>query len=358
MRAFPADWACAWRRSARAATNLISGLPVAYMSSTPVLALTGQVQTRAYANSVHQESIGWFRTPKQEAIYAATVKQTFTCNEIRRFPDFVRHAIRIAVSGRPGPAHLIIPANLLHQDVDFAAIDPEQYRLLAPRPCDATAIEVIAARIREARFPILIAGERVMLPDATCELEALDVQCAIPGATNLACKSAVDKHSPMFIGCLGVVGHKAAERYLKEKSDLVITVGQTFNEISTLSWDPAISTEGRLIQLDSDPEEIGKVYPVSAATDGHLPEILLQLAVALGDLAGPARAERERTIAQLRGKSRYSPKTLWRATQRRCSHSASSSSCSRHCRRTRLSFPTPHYGLVGWDAISKRGGAY
>ncbi len=284
------------------ATNLISGLPVAYMASAPVLALTGQVQTTAYAKGAHQESTGWFRTPNQEAMFAATVKQTFTCNEVARFPDFVRHAIRIAVSGRPGPAHLIIPANLLHQEVDYAALRPAQYRIPDHRSCDATAIDVIATRIRAARFPILIAGERVMLPDATRELQGLAEQCAIPVLTDLACKSAIDEHSTMFLGCLGVLGHKAAERYLKEKSDLVITVGQTFNEISTLSWDPALGPDGHLIQLDSDPEEIGKVYPVSAATAGHLSEILLQLAASLGDLAGSARAERERTVAQMREK--------------------------------------------------------
>src|SRR6266567_7256892 len=84
-----------------------------------ILALTGQVQTTAYARSAHQESTGWFRTPNQEAMFAGTCKHTATCNEPARFPDFVRHSIRIATSGRPGPAHLIIPATLLHQTIDY-----------------------------------------------------------------------------------------------------------------------------------------------------------------------------------------------------------------------------------------------
>src|SRR5258708_34205177 len=75
----------------------------------------------------------------------------------------------------------------------------------------------------------------------------------------------------MFIGVMGVLGNKAADKYLKEKSDLMLAVGQTFNEISTLSWDPSFATGRQLIQLDNDPEEIGKVYPVAAASAGHLP---------------------------------------------------------------------------------------
>src|SRR5204863_413526 len=84
----------------------------------------------------------------------------------------------------------------------------------------------------------LLAGERALLPDATYEIQMLAERFSIPVATDLACKSAVDEWSPMFLGCIGVLGHKVAENYLKEKSDLVLTVGQTFNEISTLSWDP------------------------------------------------------------------------------------------------------------------------
>ena len=100
------------------ATNLLSGLPVALVTSTPVLALTGQVQTTAFGRGAHQESTGWFRTPNQEAMFAATCKHTATCTDATRLCSFVRHSIRIATSGRPGPTHLIFPANLLHQKID------------------------------------------------------------------------------------------------------------------------------------------------------------------------------------------------------------------------------------------------
>jgi acetolactate synthase-1/2/3 large subunit len=282
------------------ATNLLAGLPVAYMSNVPVLALTGQVQTTAYGRGAHQESTGWFRTPNQEAMYAGTVKHTATCIDIARLPDYLRHSIRIATSARPGPAHLIFPANLLHQQVEYTGLDPHEYRLVEPRVVDAAALEQIAGEIGKARFPILMAGERCLLPDAGPELQSLAERFSIPVVTDLACKSAIDEWSPMFLGCLGVLGHKAGEIYLKEKSDLIVSVGQTFDEISTLSWDPAIGSGRRLIQLDSDPEEIAKVYPVRLASAGHLPAMLAGLARHLAEDQAALSPERREAVSALR----------------------------------------------------------
>ncbi len=282
------------------ATNLLAGLPVALIASVPILALTGQVQTTAYAKSAHQESTGWFRTPNQEAMYAATCKHTATCIEASRFPDFVRHSIRIATSGRPGPAHMIIPANLLHQTIDYTPLNPSEYRLLESHICDDAAIESIAREVAKARYPLIMVGERILLDEAGREVQMLAERFSIPVVTDLSCKSAVDEWSPMFIGCMGVLGHRAGEKYLKEKSDLVLAVGQTFNEISTLSWDPAFVTGRRLIQLDTDPEEIGKAYPVAAASVGHLSTILTRLTQALDTLGVSVPSEREAAVAGLR----------------------------------------------------------
>lgn len=282
------------------ATNLLAGLPVALVAGVPVLALTGQVQTTAYGRSAHQESTGWFHTPNQEAMYAGTVKHTGTCLDISRLADFLRHTIRIATTGRPGPAHLIIPANLLHQSLDYTPLNPSQYRVLENKAVDNSALTQIATEIVQARFPILMAGERCLLPDAGVELQAVSERFHIPVVTDLSCKSVTDEWSPMFMGCIGVLAHKAGEQYLKERSDLVVSVGQTFNEISTLSWDPAIANGRKLVQLDTDPEEIGKVYPVYLASAGHLPTMLSVLSKELEALGMGPTPERDELITSLR----------------------------------------------------------
>jgi acetolactate synthase-1/2/3 large subunit len=280
----------------------LAGLPLAYYSSVPMLAITGQVQTTAYGRGAHQESTGWFRTPNQEAMFAPTVKHTTTCDDARRFPDFVRHSIRIALSGRPGPTHLIIPANLLHQKVEYEPMRPAQYRLLNHRPCDEEAIGDIARRIAAAEYPLLFVGERAFTHGMGATLQSLSERYSFPVLADLSSKSVVDEYSAMYLGCMGVMGHRAGERYLKEQADLVVAIGQSFNEVSTLSWEPAIGRGRDLIQLDNDPQEIGKVYPVTAASAGHLPTMVNRLGEHLAALEVRNQSGRAEAVEKLRQK--------------------------------------------------------
>src|SRR5580698_6595274 len=132
------------------ATNLLSGLPVAAIESAPVLALTGQVQLSGTGRGAHQETTGWSRTPNQEAMFAAVCKHSATCVDPAQVPEFLRHSIRIAFSGRPGPVHLILPAGLLHHKIPYQPLAPQRYRTIGQRPVDEQAATRIAARIAQA----------------------------------------------------------------------------------------------------------------------------------------------------------------------------------------------------------------
>lgn len=283
------------------ATNLVAGLPVALVESVPVLALSGQVQSTGVGRGAHQESSGWYRTPDQEAMFRATCKHSATCTEVRAFADHVRAAIRIATSGRPGPAHLIIPADLLHQKAPYTPLDPASYRITDERGHDLAAIEDIAALVSKARFPLLFVGARAMRPWAGRQIEDLSVGLDLPVIADLSSKSVVDEASPLYLGCAGVMGQRAGERYLKDRADLIIAVGQSFDEITTLSWDPTYA-KVPLIALDTDPEEIGKAYPVAAAAAGHLPSTVAALHQALREQGMDGSDERRGVVAELKRK--------------------------------------------------------
>jgi acetolactate synthase-1/2/3 large subunit len=278
------------------ATNLLAGLPVAIVESAPVLAITGQVQISGIARGAHQESSGWFGTPDQRAMFSAVCKQSDICTEAERLPEFVRHSIRIAYAGRAGPAHLIIPSGLLRQRVRYAALPPESYRLVKHTPVDDTAAARIAMRIAKARAPVLLLGGRSLHPCCGQIAEELSRRAFAPIATDLACKSVVDERHEFYLGCLGVLGHRAAERYVKETADLIISIGQTFDEITTLSWDPAF-TDGRdLIQLDTCEDEIGKSFRVADASVGNLPALLARICQHLPSLSPDLEGERHALI--------------------------------------------------------------
>lgn len=276
------------------ATNLVSGLPLALLGNAPVLALTGQVQTTAFGRGAHQESTGWFRTPDQQAMFAATTKHSATCVEATRLPDMVRHCIRIAYSGRPGPAHLIIPSNILHTEIDYQGLEPHRYRLIDHRPVDRAALREIAKTLDAARRPVVLLGDRAAGKGCGEYLEQFALRHHVALAADLSSKSAVDERHPNYLGCLGVMGHRMAERYVRERCDVLVAVGQTFDEISTLSWDPAIIAGKKLIQIDVDEEEIGKVYPVTQAVVGDLRTTIGELD-ALLDPASSSRRQVEIT---------------------------------------------------------------
>lgn len=280
------------------ATNLLAGLPVAAVEGAPILAITGEVQLEAIGHGGHQESSGWFGTPNQTAMFAAVCKQSYLCVDANRLPHFARQAIRLAHAGRPGPVHLMIPSGLFHSKIAYAPLEPAQYRLRASAPVDDAAAARIAGRIAAARAPVLLLGARSARPSCGIAAEALSERALMPLATDLSCKSVVDERHQNYLGCLGVLGHRAAERFVKHSADLIVSVGQTFDEISTLAWDPAFIDNRSLIQLDSLEDEIGKIFPVSDASTGNLPALLERIAAHLPPMTEAATAARRRLISQ------------------------------------------------------------
>jgi acetolactate synthase-1/2/3 large subunit len=274
------------------ATNLLAGLPVAATESAPVFAITGQVQTSGIGRGAHQESSGWFRTPDQNMMFRAVCKNSSLCIDAEHVPDHVRHSIRLALAGRAGPTHLTIPSGLLERTINYVPLSPNRYRPIDAAPVDDAAAARIAQRIAKARMPVLLLGGRAVQPSCGVEAERLSDLGGIPLSCDLACKSVVDESHPLYLGCIGVLGHRSAEKYLKETADLIVAVGQTFDEISTLGWDPRFFDDRDLVQLDVYGDEIGKAFPVVDSAIGVLPALLSRISVHLKDMPLNGRSER------------------------------------------------------------------
>ena len=128
-----------------------------------------------------------------------------------------------------------------------------------------------------------------MRPWAGREIEELSQASTSPSSPTSARSRWWTRRLPLYLGCAGVMGQRAGERYLKDRADLIIAVGQSFDEITTLSWDPSYAAVP-LVVLDTDSEEVGKAYPVTAAAVGHLPSTVASLHTG----APPAGHGRER----------------------------------------------------------------
>ncbi len=254
------------------AVNLASGLPVSGVEGVPVLAITGQVQLDGQRRGGHQDSCGMYGTPDQTALFSAICKSSEMLMRASHLPDAMRRAIRLAYGERPGPVHLSLPSGLLHEEIEYEPLEPHQYRLKAPMLVDMQATCRIANRLAAARAPVIVLGARAR--ECGSLVEHLSAHFGIALAVDVGAKSIVDERNSHYIGCLGVLGHRAAETFVKTESDLILAIGQSFDEVSMLSWDPAMHKGRDLIQIDTVAEEIGKAFPVSDSTIGTLTAIL------------------------------------------------------------------------------------
>jgi acetolactate synthase I/II/III large subunit len=185
--------------------------------------------------------------------------------------------LRTAFAGRPGSVHLSIPADLAKQKIPYEIIPPEKYR---PRSAvlDFEAVKRAAKLLAAANRPCLLVGHGVRLSQADGELMQLAERLGIPVATTLKGKSAFPENHPLSLGVFGFAGHPLAEAYLLSgEVDVLVVVGSSLGEFQTHSWDKRLMPQKALIQIDIDPMEMGKNYPVDVGIVGDAKAVLRSL---------------------------------------------------------------------------------
>lgn len=286
-----------------AAALLVPPLAEALKASSPVLALVQEVTRDTFDRNAFQE-LDHIR------MFEPVAKWVRRLDRADRLDDYVDMAFTAAASGRPGPAVLLVPADLL---VETAAV---RSSLLRPRtlslgrvPLDRTladpaAIAEAAAALAAAKHPLVVAGGGVHLSDATAELAALQQAAHLPVATTVMGKGAADETHPLTLGVIGYVMGQGARthalRPMVDRADLVLLVGTRTNQNGTDSW-KLFGPETRFIHLDADPMEVGRNYEsLRLVGDARLTLAALTEALRGKDLSGRAaqRPAIEREIAE------------------------------------------------------------
>ncbi|HEX9016215.1 MAG TPA: thiamine pyrophosphate-binding protein [Chloroflexota bacterium] len=286
------------------ATNLVSGVATAYMDSTPLIVLTAQVGTTAIGKGALQEAAGDGRTVDQVALFRPITKYSTMVTRPVTVPEAIRKAIRIAVSGRPGPVHLDLPSDVLKGDVDDPIVPPERFRASAQCAPDPDLVARAASDLAGARHPAMLIGGGAVSSGAAPEVLALAEMLGIPVATSLRAKGILPEAHPLSLGCVGLYGTRAANSYLRSGVDVLLAVGVSFHEFTTHVWDPAFQPKNALIQVDIDPAEIGKNYPVDVPLVGDARPILKALLAAVERQPRPSRDGRD-AIARFKRESEY-----------------------------------------------------
>ncbi len=241
-----------------AAALLVPPLAEAMKASVPVVALVQEVARSTVDRNAFQEL-------DHARLFDAVAKFVRRVDRADRLEDFVDMAFAAATSGRPGPAVLLVPADLLSEKA--GRVSPRQASLgrfpLDRTLADPARIAEAAGLLASARRPLVIAGGGVHLSDAAAELAALQGDAHLPVATTFMGKGAVDETHPLSLGVVGnTMGLGARTREMRpmvEGADVVLLVGNRTNQNGTHSWQ-LYPRGARFIHIDPDPVEIGRNY--------------------------------------------------------------------------------------------------
>src|SRR5437773_686688 len=258
--------------------NLAAGLRDAYLACSPVLALTGGVDAASRYKHVYQEI-------EDFPMWEQVTKANFHVDALERLPGLLRQAFRAATSGAPGPVHLEMSgthAQVLEREGELSPLGEERFmRVPAFRPePEPDAVRAAVNLLAQAARPVILAGGGVIWSGAEAELAKLAELLQIPVATALNAKAVLSDDHPLNVGVPGTYSRWCANSVLAE-ADLVFFIGSHAGGQVTTNWQvpkPGVAA----IQLDIDPEELGRNYPLQAALLGDAKVTLQKLIAAVG----------------------------------------------------------------------------
>ncbi len=238
------------------ATNLVTGIANAYMDSSPIIALTGQVPSSG-TNTSYMIGRDAFQEADIIGITTPITKHNFQLQEAAEIPKTVKTAFYIATTGRPGPVLIDMPKNVQTEvaEIDFSnGIQIRGYKPQTnPHPLQ---IRKAAELLAEAEKPVILAGGGVITSDASPELLQTAELLMAPVATTFMGKGAFPETHPLSLGSIGMHGNPVANKLLCE-ADVLLAVGTRFSDRSTGKLN-SFCAPAKKIHIDIDAAEIGK----------------------------------------------------------------------------------------------------
>jgi acetolactate synthase I/II/III large subunit len=261
------------------ATNLVTGLANAFMDSTPIVAVTGQVPRAAIGQDAFQEC-------DATGITMPVTKHNYLVMDAQEIPRVIQEAFHIATTGRPGPVLVDIPKDVLQSEM--AWWEPEEVDLpgykMPPKP-NAKQIREAIRLINASERPILYVGGGILKARASDELRKLVELTQIPVVTTLMGRGVVADEHPLTLGMPGMHGNYTAVTAM-QKSDLLIALGVRFDDRVTGKLE-AFAPEAKIIHADIDPAEIGKNRVADVPIVGDARAVITALNEALEEAGRP-----------------------------------------------------------------------
>jgi acetolactate synthase-1/2/3 large subunit len=258
------------------ATNLVTGLMTAYMDSVPLIAITGQVATSAIGTDAFQEA----------DIYGITIpitKYNYLVKDVARLAETFAEAFYIARSGRPGPVLIDIPKDVQLAWAEYAPVAEADIPLLryTPKPVYQyeAQLDQLVDLLGQAERPVLYVGGGAISSGASEAVRRLARAASIPVCHTLTGIGAFPGDDPLALGMAGMHGGRYANEAIFA-ADLLIAAGARFDDRVTGKVSE-FARQAKIVHIEIDPAEVGKVVPTDLAIIGNLKEVLERLLVKL-----------------------------------------------------------------------------
>jgi thiamine pyrophosphate-dependent acetolactate synthase large subunit-like protein len=255
------------------ATNALTGIAEAYSDSVPVLLIAGQINH----DRIGQES-GRYHEMDLESIFRPCTRFADTVLSNEEIPATLNRAFHAMLAGRPGPAAIFLPQDLMAAPAEAAA-EASPAGLLRIQPNEA-AIQSVVNLLSQSARPVILAGGGAISSGAGPELEELARKLDCPVMTTLNGKGAVDERSLYSLGH----GRTRQARMVLRRADLLLAAGCRFTEVFTASW--TLPIPKTLIQIDIQPDQITRNYPVTLGIAGDARSVLAAMLAAMPQRKG------------------------------------------------------------------------
>jgi acetolactate synthase I/II/III large subunit len=251
------------------ATKLPSGLFEAFASSIPILAIISDIPT-AWTHLIDRGGTAT-QGIDQESLVRPFVKRVATLRKPEQLPGMLNALIKAATTGRPGPVAIIIAQDLFDMEIRpgdvNAYINPSYGSFPVERSLpDPKDVETAAEALLSAKLPVIVAGGGVHISQACREVQELAELLTAPITSTFSGRGVVPDNHPLSLGLLGNIGTGSARQAAYE-ADLLLMIGCKSGQNSTMTW-ALPSPHQRVVHLDVDGAEIGKVFPTEVGLVG------------------------------------------------------------------------------------------
>jgi acetolactate synthase I/II/III large subunit len=247
------------------ATNIVTAVAQAYKESVPLFVISSDINTASSSKGAWSSWHGM----EHVRLFEPITKQSLKLERVEEIGSVLDSLFHLTTRGRQGPVFLIIPADLqaasLPEPLTFSpTADP------AAPSIDSRSAEMAVDLLLKATAPVVLVGTGVDWSGAQKEVQELAELLTLPVAASYTAKGVFPENHPLALGCLGAGSRPYSRKFFLE-SDLILALGTTFSEGTTLGFgNRIVSDKAKIIQIDIDPDELGRNYPTQLSVQADV----------------------------------------------------------------------------------------